>query len=245
MDFLKENYLFTVNNKDFYRDGDTMVALYKEGTEKSEVMLEASYQSLAEELGILVPSVIEVKKIEKRWALVTSYVGNKLLSTITSNNAWDDAMLSSFVAAELSVHSKKSYDFPKMRDIIHRALGEVRLDGGVRYKLHTTLDQLPKHNKLCHGRMLPTRVIVGDDGNFYIVDWLFAAQGNASAEAAHTYLTLMLDYGQELAERYITVFARKSDVAIDYINRWLPIVAAVMLGERNDAGQQILMKFVK
>ena len=74
-----------------------------------------------------------------------------------------------------------------------RALkSEVQLDDNLRYELMTRLDGMPKHTKLCHGDFDPSNIIVGNDGKWYVVDWVHASQGNASADVARTYLLLSL-----------------------------------------------------
>ena len=43
--------------------------------------------------------------------------------------------------------------------------------------LHTRLESMPKHNKVCHGDFNPSNVIITDDGTPYIIDWSHATQG--------------------------------------------------------------------
>ena len=50
------------------------------------------------------------------------------------------------------------------------------------------LDSMPNHVKLCHGDFNPSNVIVRPDGTMTILDWAHATQGNASGDAAITYL---------------------------------------------------------
>lgn len=67
-----------------------------------------------------------------------------------------------------------------------------KLDATVRYELLTRLDSMPNHTKLCHGDFNPSNVIVAEDGTMKIVDWAHATQGNASGDAAITYLEFAL-----------------------------------------------------
>ena len=43
-------------------------------------------------------------------------------------------------------------------------------------------------DKVCHGDFNPSNVIVAKNGKMSVVDWAHATQGNASADAAMTYL---------------------------------------------------------
>ena len=85
---------------------------------------------------------------------------------------------------------------------------------------------MPDHNKLCHGDFDPSNVILQPDGTPCIIDWSHATQGNASADAARTYLLFWLAGDIQGAEKYLNLFCRKSDTAKQYVQKWIPIVAA-------------------
>ena len=77
----------------------------------------------------------------------------------------------------------------------------------------------------------------------YIVDWAHATQGNASADAAMTYLLFALK-DQETADLYLKLFCKKSDTARQYVQQWLPIVAAAQLTKDNELEKDFLMKWI-
>ena len=52
------------------------------------------------------------------------------------------------------------------------------------------------------------------------------SQGNASADVARTYLLFVLEGKEALAEKYLSLFCKKSDTAKQYVQQWIPIVAA-------------------
>ena len=58
------------------------------------------------------------------------------------------------------------------------------------------------------------------------MDWSHATQGNASADVARTYLLFCLEGKEDIAELYLKLFCQKSDTAKQYVQSWLPIVAA-------------------
>ena len=82
------------------------------------------------------------------------------------------------------------------------------------------------HNKVCHGDFTPSNIIIAEDGTPYILDWSHATQGNGAADAARTYLTFVLKDKKELGEKYLKLFCEKTDTARQYVDRWMPIVAA-------------------
>mgnify|MGYP000817872352 FL=1 len=64
----------------------------------------------------------------------------------------------------------------------------------------------------------------------YIVDWIGASAGNASADVAKTYLKLALT-STETAEKYLNLFCKKTNTAKTYVQEWLPIMAASTLAK--------------
>ena len=69
-------------------------------------------------------------------------------------------------------------------------------------------------------------MIITPDGTHYILDWSHATQGNGAADAARTYLTFCLKDQKDIGEKYLAKYCKKADTARQYINNWLPIVAA-------------------
>ena len=76
-----------------------------------------------------------------------------------------------------------------------------------------------------------------------VIDWAHATQGNASADAAMTYLLFALE-DQRTADIYLNLFCRKSDTAKQYVRQWLPIVAAAQLEKENELGKEFLMQWI-
>ena len=117
------------------------------------------------------------------------------------------------------------------------------IDATTRYELLTRLEGMPKHKKLCHGDYNPSNVIVAEDGTFKVIDWAHASQGNASADAAMTYLLFALK-DQVKADLYLRLYCKKSDTARQYVQKWIPIVAAAQLTKDNELEKEFLMKWI-
>ena len=149
-----------------------------------------------------------------------------------------------FVDLQLEIHSKKCPGLKKLKAKLQNQINSLKdLDATTRYELSTRLDGMPRHTKLCHGDFNPTNIIVDKKGNWAVIDWAHAAQGNASADAAMTYLLFALE-DQKLADMYINLFCKKSDTARQYVNRWLPIVAAAQLTKKKAKEKDFLMKWI-
>ena len=119
----------------------------------------------------------------------------------------------------------------KMKDNLRAEIESLDvIDHIKRYDLLTRLDSTPKHVKLCHGNFGPENIVITDDNKVYIVDWIGASAGNASADVAKTYLKLALT-STETAEKYLNLFCKKTNTAKTYVQEWLPIMAASTLAK--------------
>ncbi|MDO5560719.1 MAG: aminoglycoside phosphotransferase family protein [Oscillospiraceae bacterium] len=231
--------------KKIYRDGDKVIKLFNEGYSKSDILNEALNQARVEETGINMPKVIEVTMIEEKWAIVSDYIdGTPLSELIEMHPDKLDEYLDMFVDLQMSVHEKKAPLLNKLKDKMNRKITETDLDATTRYELHTRLESMPKHNKVCHGDFNPSNVIIAKDGTPYIIDWAHATQGNASADVARTYLLFSLAGKKELADKYLDLFCKKSDTAKQYIQKWLPIVAASQSVKGKPEERDLLLKWV-
>ena len=111
-------------------------------------------------------------------------------------------------------------------------------------KLHTRLEGMPKHNKVCHGDFNPSNIIITPAGDYYVLDWSHATQGNASADVARTYLLFSLKGDKEAAEMYLNMFCKKTDTAKQYVQQWLPIVAASQSVKGNEEEREFLLNWI-
>ncbi|MDR2551871.1 MAG: hypothetical protein LBD31_01705 [Treponema sp.] len=68
-----------------------------------------------------------------------------------------------------------------------------------------------------------------------------ATQGNASADAAQTYLLFWLAGQIDTAEKYLALFCTKSDTAKQYVEKWLSIVSASRLPKARAEEKEFLL----
>ncbi len=213
--------------KTVYRDGDMAIKLFEKSFSKANVLNEALNQARVEETGLNIPKINEVCKIDGKWAIVSDFIeGETLASLMEKNPGKEDEYLELFVNLQISIQSKTAPLLNKLKDKMHRKISETTLDATTRYELHMRLDAMPTHTKVCHGDYNPSNIIISNDGIPFVLDWSHATQGNASADVARTYLLFKLEKKDALAEKYIRLFCKKTDTARQYVDQWLPIVAA-------------------
>ena len=231
--------------KTVYRCDDSIVKVFAETHPKSDVFNEALITSQIEATGLDIPKVKGVTQIDGKWAIEIEYKDGKTLEEMMNSDKKNiEKYMEDFVDLQIQVQSKTFPLLKGMKDKLARQINSLKeVDATTRYELLTRLESMPKHNKVGHGDFNPSNVIVGKNGKMTVVDWAHATRGNASADAAMTYLLFALK-DQTVADLYLDMFCKKSDTAKQYVQQWLPIVAAAQLSKNNALEKDFLMKWI-
>ncbi|MGN0450707.1 MAG: phosphotransferase family protein [Acutalibacteraceae bacterium] len=231
--------------KTIYKDEDRAVKVFDSDYSKADILNEALNQARIEETGLNIPKILGVNMIDGKWAIVSEFIKGKTMAQLMAENPDKfDEYLEQFVDIQMSIHEMKAPLLTKLKDKMNRKISQADIDATTRYELHTRLEGMPKHNKVCHGDFNPSNIIITEDGVPYILDWSHATQGNASADVARTYLLFWLDGNIEGAKKYMELFCKKSDTAKQYIEKWLPIVAASQSVKGNAQEREFLLSWV-
>jgi aminoglycoside phosphotransferase (APT) family kinase protein len=231
--------------KTVYRDGNTVVKKFIASHPKANVFNEAFIHSVAEEAGVPVPAILGVELIDGGWAIRMEYVSGKTLEEMVQEHPEQrEELLDRFVRIQTEVEARR---IPKLRNTRYK-MEEVinsmsEIDASTRYELLQRIHGMRRHTKLCHGDFVPSNVIIREDGSYCVLDWAHATSGNAGADAAITYLRFTLDQ-PELADPYLKCFCKKADMAIQYVQTWMPIVAAVQLAKHKESEKALLEKWI-
>ena len=241
-----ENILATRAHKVIYRDGDTAVKVFDANFPKTDVLNEALNQARVEETGLDIPKIHSVNVTEDgKWCIVSDYVEGKTLEQIMEEDPANlEKYMKEFVALQLEVHSKRAPLLNKLKDKWDSKIAASKvINATTRYELRSRLAGMPKHDKVLHGDFNPSNIIVDAEGKYHILDWSHATQGNASADAATTYLLFALK-DQKLADLYLELFCDMTDTAKQYVQRWMPITAASRLGKGIPQEKELLEKWL-
>lgn len=229
------------NSKTVYRDGNLKLKVFNDDYSKADIFNEALNQARIEETGLNVPKVIEVAKHDGKWTLVTDYINGTTISKMMQEHPENtDEYLEMFTSLQVEVHSKTCPGLVMLKDKLKRYIKKSDLSATDRYDLYDRLTAMPAHFKLCHGDFHPSNVVITEDGTPFIIDWSHAAQGNASADAVRTYLSLRMNWGLAVAEMYIKKYCEKSNTDIDYVQKWMPIIVAAETVRGNEEQREFL-----
>lgn len=246
MNLKNKKVFLTRPYKVVYQDGDRIIKVFTKEHGKANVFNEALCQARVEESGLDIPKVLEVSQIDGEWALAIEYVEGQTLAELMKKEPENlEHYMEQFVELQLSMHAKTAPRLTLQKEKFARKIASLKdtVNATIRYELCTRLDSMPVHTKLCHGDFNPENVIVREDGSMTIVDWAHATQGNASGDAAITYLEFAVK-DEKMAKMYLDVFCRKSDTAKQYVQKWLPIAAAVRMTKGVEEEREFLMKCI-
>ncbi len=240
MDIIRER-----EHKKIYRDGDKLVKEFDETFTKAQVLNEALNDARIEETGLKVPKLLDVRKTETGWAITREYIEGETLSDIMKREPEKlDEYLEKFVDLQLEIHSKQAPHLNKIKDKMHAKISASDYDATIRYDLHNRLEGVKKHKKVLHGDYCPSNIVVTPNGEYYIIDWAHATQGNASADAARTYLTFNLNGQEDIAEKYLNLFCKKADIPKQLVWQWMPIVACSESTKNIEGERELLDRWV-
>lgn len=230
------------NNKTIYRDGNTVLKVFDESYTKADVLNEAYIQSQVENTSLSIPKILSVGSNGSKWYIESEYIPGKTLAQLMAEHPSEkDKFLRLFVDLQMDMHAKSCPNLRVLKEKISRRIDETALDALTKHTLHARLEVMPEHRKLCHGDFNPSNIIIRDDGKPYILDWSHAALGNASADAARSYLLFRLNGEADEAETYLKLFCEKSGTEPKYVRRWMPIVAAAQMVKGNERERDFLI----
>ncbi|MBP0979509.1 MAG: phosphotransferase [Oscillospiraceae bacterium] len=234
-------------NKTIYLDrkNNIVVKVFDSDFSKADILNEALNQARIEETGLKIPKIKSVTTVDGKWAIVSEYIKGKTLSQLIKENPEKfDEYLELFVNLQIEVHSSTAPKLNSLKDKMSKKISMADLDATTRYDLHTRLQSMPTHYKICHGDFNPSNIVISEDNISYVLDWSHVTHGNASADVARTYLLFWLEGQIEPAKKYLDLFCKKSNISKKYIESWMPIVAASESTKNNSAQREFLLSWV-
>lgn len=247
MEYNLNNKIAERKTKEIFEDNGKTIKLFVENYSKADILNEALNQTRVEEgTDLYMPKLLEVTKIGNRWALVSEYIEGTPLDILMEQHPEKiDEYLTTFVEIQLTVLSKQVPLLNRIKEKYRRKINEAtNINDNIKYELLQRLEGMKNHTKLCHGDFNPSNIIINEKGEYYVIDWSHATQGNASADVARTYLLFLIQHKKDVADKYLDMFVEKSGIEKSYIQRWIPIVAAAQISKGRLEEQEFLHQCV-
>ena len=239
-----ENVIAKRPHKTILREGNKCIKVFDSSYSKVDVLNEALNQARVEETGLNIPAVLEVGVTDGKWSITSEFIEGKTLERMMEE---DPGSISEYIEKladiQMDILSRRCPHLNRLKEKMHRKIAQAELDENTRYDLQTRLEGMPYHKKLCHGDLDPSNVIITPSGEAYILDWAHVTSGNASADAARTYLLFMLAGKEREANLYLDAFCGKNGIKKSYVQSWMPIVAASQSVKGKEEERAILLRW--
>lgn len=233
-------------HKTVWRDDGLCLKAFDESYSRAAVFGEASNLARVAEEGLSVPELLEVRRLDGHWTIVTEYIHGKTLEQLMSDEPKKRGeYLELFVKTQLEINSKTCPHLVKLRDRIVRKLPATDLEATLRFDLIRRIEAMPQKDRLLHGDLEPSNLILSNDGKILIIDWSRASQGNAEADTAKAWLRFRINEGESAAEEYLRVWCELSGGNEKAVREWIPIIAASEAMDGYEQDRELCHKIAK
>jgi hypothetical protein len=220
------------NNAEVFEwDTGRVIKLYRSPEHKAAAFREAAAQAAVERLGLPVPTVWAVQRLDDRWGIVFERIREASFAEHMRSRPEMVALhLDEMARLHLRVHSHAVPQFASLKVKLASDIAAVTLIGEAqKSSLLDELRRLPDGDRLCHGDFHPLNVL-GDPTHPVVIDWPDARRGEPAADVCRSYLLLRL-HAEPWAEPYVAAYCRAGSMRREAIIAWLPYIAAARLAE--------------
>ncbi|ADY21806.1 aminoglycoside phosphotransferase family protein [Bacillus paranthracis] len=229
-----ENPIAKGNTAEIYLYDNKIMKLFKDYLPNTESMNEAKKQKYAYSCGLSVPNVFEVTKIQNRQAIIMEYVKGDSIGDLLLNNLNEaEYYINICVNEQKKIHAIRVNmgEMEAMEERLERQIKSVhKLDEKQKENILNKLHSIKFDSRLCHGDFHPFNLILSEK-NVSIIDWVDACSGDIRADVFRTYL-LYAQSHIELAEMYLQIYCRNTDLTRGEIFQWAPIITAARFSEK-------------
>ncbi|HDR7282640.1 aminoglycoside phosphotransferase family protein [Bacillus paranthracis] len=229
-----DNLIAKGNTAEIYLYDNKIVKLFKDYLPNTESMNEAKKQKYAYSCGLSVPNVFEVTKIQNRQAIIMEYVKGDSIGDLLLNNLNEaEYYINICVNEQKKIHAIRvnTGEMEAMEERLERQIKSVhKLDEKQKENILNKLHSIKFDSRLCHGDFHPFNLILSEK-NVSIIDWVDACSGDIRADVFRTYL-LYAQSHIELAEMYLQIYCRNTDLTRGEIFQWAPIISVARFTEK-------------
>jgi len=239
-----QNEIGTGAQAEVYLLENQAVKVFKHNYDRTEVFYEAMVTSAIEKTNLPIAKVHQVINVEDRMAIVMEYIkGASLQDHIQRDFENLQKYISDMVYLQMEIHSKRAKLPINLKDKLrNRITNSDSLSTLEKEKLVSRLNNLPEGDTLCHGDYHGYNIIE-QDGQYFIIDWIDAANGNPDGDVCRTYM-LYSFYDDKLAEIYLNTYCGIAEKSRNDILLWLPVVAAARLEDENFNEKEKIYKWL-
>jgi hypothetical protein len=238
-------------------DEGRVLRFFPAGSTDEEMRCELAGADAAWRSGAPVAAVYGIEMAKGRVGLIEDRVDGITLLQVLSASPWQARQRGvEFAELQLRLGSLAAPDeLPDIKVRLRQALTEADLDEHLRQRLATRMDSLPDGDRLLHGALQPSVVVLHETGPI-VTHCGALSQGHPDADVAITLVHLalavppanarlwpLLDRARRTFlgsyERTIAARLPRHDAAA-----WVPVIAATKLADANDHERVILRRLI-
>lgn len=237
-----------------------VLKLYRDWCPSDWVEYEARIAHAVYEAGVPSPAAGEIVELNGRRGLIYERIeGGSMLQELNARPWTLLQQARSLAELQIRIQEQSIPGLPSYKDRLRFDIGHAQvLQGELKAKSLSLLEDLPDGQALCHGDYHPANIILTQNGPV-VIDWMTACSGSPWTDVARTRMLLSIGpkgagklvsplirlvihlYHRTYLSRYL---ALRPDAGME-LNRWEPVIAAARLNEDIEPEQESLLKIVE
>lgn len=220
------------NTAQIYLYENKIVKVFNDFLPDTESSYEANKQKFAHSCGLSVPKIFDVTTIDGKQAIIMEFVKGKTIGdTLSENMEQAEYYMNISIDIQQKIHMIVADSLEPMSLKLSRQIESAQqLDKRHKSALLQKMDTITYKKRLCHGDFHMFNLIMSDNNQVTIIDWVDSSAGDLRADVYRTYL-LYEQFSIELADMYLRLYCQKSGLSKDDIFQWAPIIAGARLSE--------------
>ena len=217
-------------DKIVYRDGDTVLKVFDPSYSTADIFNEALNQARIEETGFPVPKIMEILKLDGKWAIRREYAEGTTLQRLLQEKPEErDRYLDLFTDVQREIFSLKARQLNRQKYKLAQRISRAPIPEEKRERLLENLFALPDGNATLHGDFIPSNLVLLPQGGHCVLDWTHVTEGNENEDVARTYLQLLRRFDEDMAERYLAMYLGKSGAGRGDVFAWMAWATVALL----------------
>ena len=217
-------------DKIVYRDGNTVLKVFDPSYSTADIFNEALNQARIEETGFPVPKIMEILKLDGKWAIRREYAdGTTLQRLMRERPAERERFLDLFTDVQRDIFALKAKQLNRQKHKLAQRIARAPIPEEQRELLLENLFTLPDGSATLHGDFIPSNLVLLPQGGYSVLDWTHVTEGNEHEDVARTYLQLLRQFNEGMAERYLALYLSKSGARRADVVAWMALATVALL----------------
>lgn len=217
-------------DKIVYRDGNTVLKVFDPSYSTADIFNEALNQARIEETGFPVPKIMEILKLDGKWAIRREFAEGITLERLMLEKSEDrERNLDLFTDVQREIFALKAKQLNRQKYKLAQRISRAPIPEDTRERLLESLFTLPDGSATLHGDFIPSNLVLLSGGGYCVLDWTHVTEGNEHEDVARTYLQLMRRFDEATAERYLALYLGKSGARRADVFAWMASATVALL----------------